>query len=149
MIDKEILDRVKSISKPAQNDPEIMDVFHKENVAPDLLKKIGIKKAEGIHVWDTNDKEYIDMLSGICVANVGHRNPKVIESIEEQLQKYMHVMVYGEFIQNPQSHLKIIFDTISSISLVVKKSFSYLLYHFYGKKSIKPAYSAGSPDFSP
>lgn len=46
MIDKEILDRVKSISKPAQNDPEIMDVFHKENVAPDLLKKIGIKKED-------------------------------------------------------------------------------------------------------
>lgn len=46
MIDREILDRVKSISKPAQNDPEIMDVFHKENVAPDLLKKIGIKKED-------------------------------------------------------------------------------------------------------
>jgi hypothetical protein len=46
MIEKEILARVQGMSKPAQNDPEIMDVFHKENVAPELLKKIGIKKED-------------------------------------------------------------------------------------------------------
>lgn len=46
MIDKEILARVQSMSRPAQNDPEIMDVFHKENVAPELLKKIGIKRED-------------------------------------------------------------------------------------------------------
>lgn len=40
---------------------------------------IDAKKAEGIYVWDTDDKEYIDMLSGICVANVGHRNNKLFK----------------------------------------------------------------------
>lgn len=63
---------------------------------------IDVEKAEGIWVWDTSGKKYIDMLSGICVGNIGHRNPRVIEKIKEQLDKYMHVMVYGEFIQSPQ-----------------------------------------------
>jgi Ornithine/acetylornithine aminotransferase len=63
---------------------------------------IDIQKAEGIYIWDTDNKEYIDMLSGICVANVGHRNPKVVAAVKEQLDKYMHVMVYGEARQAPQ-----------------------------------------------
>lgn len=63
---------------------------------------IDVQKAKGIHVWDTEGKEYIDMLSGICVGNIGHCHPRVVDAIKEQLDKYMHVMVYGEFVQNPQ-----------------------------------------------
>ena len=55
---------------------------------------IDVEKAEGIYVWDTSGKQYMDMLSGICVGNVGHRNPKVVSAVKEQLDKYMHVMVY-------------------------------------------------------
>src|SRR5678815_5355310 len=48
------------------------------------------------------DREYIDLIGGISVANVGHRHPKVIQSIKDQLEAYLHVMVYGEFIETPQ-----------------------------------------------
>ena len=61
-----------------------------------------IAKAEGCLLYDVNGKEYIDLIGGISVANIGHRHPKVIEAIKKQLDTYMHVMVYGEFIESPQ-----------------------------------------------
>src|ERR1051325_10499059 len=61
-----------------------------------------IVKAEGGSLYDTNGKEYIDLIGGISVANIGHRHPKVIEAIQKQLEAYLHVMVYGEFIETPQ-----------------------------------------------
>lgn len=61
-----------------------------------------IAKAEGCLLYDVNGKEYIDLIGGISVANVGHRHPKVIEAIQKQLEAYLHVMVYGEFIETPQ-----------------------------------------------
>ena len=61
-----------------------------------------IKKAEGCLLYDTNGKEYIDLIGGISVANIGHRHSKVVEAIKKQLDAYMHVMVYGEFIESPQ-----------------------------------------------
>lgn len=64
-----------------------------------------IEKAEGIYLYDTSGKKYIDLISGISVSNVGHRHPKVVEEIKNQLDKYMHLMVYGEYIQSPQVQL--------------------------------------------
>jgi acetylornithine/N-succinyldiaminopimelate aminotransferase len=61
-----------------------------------------IVKAEGANLYDVNGKEYIDLIGGISVANVGHRHPKVIEAIQKQLDAYLHIMVYGEFVQAPQ-----------------------------------------------
>lgn len=61
-----------------------------------------IVKAEGIMLYDVNGKEYIDLIGGISVANTGHRHPKVIEAIQKQLDAYLHIMVYGEFIETPQ-----------------------------------------------
>ncbi len=61
-----------------------------------------IMKAEGCELIDAAGKHYIDLIGGISVANVGHRHPKVIEAITEQLGAYLHVMVYGEFVQSPQ-----------------------------------------------
>lgn len=58
--------------------------------------------AEGITMQDVNGKTYIDLISGIGVSNVGHRHPKVVEAIKEQVDKHLHVMVYGEFVQSPQ-----------------------------------------------
>ncbi|MDR1847842.1 MAG: aspartate aminotransferase family protein [Bacteroidales bacterium] len=63
---------------------------------------LDVEKAEGIYVWDTSGKQYIDMLAGICVGNIGHRHPAVLKAIKEQMDKYLHVMVYGEFVQSPQ-----------------------------------------------
>lgn len=61
-----------------------------------------ITKAEGAVLRDANGKEYIDLIGGISVANVGHRHPKVIDAIHQQLDSYMHIMVYGEFVEAPQ-----------------------------------------------
>lgn len=66
---------------------------------------LDIEKGEGIYLWDKAGKKYIDFISGICVNNVGHRNPVVMDAIQAQMQKYLHVMVYGEFIQQPQIDL--------------------------------------------
>jgi acetylornithine/N-succinyldiaminopimelate aminotransferase len=61
-----------------------------------------IVKAEGCKLYDVNGKEYIDLIGGISVCNVGHRHPKVIEAIKKQLDSYLHIMVYGELVQSPQ-----------------------------------------------
>jgi len=74
-----------------------------------------IKKAEECLLYDVNGKEYIDLIGGISVANVGHRHPKVIEAIKKQLDAYMHVMVYGEFIESPQvQYAKLLTDHLPS-----------------------------------
>lgn len=61
-----------------------------------------IVKAEGCKLFDVEGKEYIDLIGGISVANVGHRHPKVIKAIQKQLDAYLHIMVYGEFVETPQ-----------------------------------------------
>jgi acetylornithine/succinyldiaminopimelate/putrescine aminotransferase len=64
-----------------------------------------IERAENSFLFDTSGKKYIDLISGISVSNVGHRHPKVIAAIHSQLEKYLHVMVYGEYILSPQVKL--------------------------------------------
>jgi len=66
---------------------------------------IPIERAEGVYLFGPDGKKYIDMISGIGVSNVGHRHPKVINAIKDQLDKHMHVMVYGEYIQSPSNKL--------------------------------------------
>lgn len=61
-----------------------------------------IIRAEGCKLFDADGKEYIDLIGGISVCNVGHRHPKVIEAIKKQLDNYLHIMVYGELVQSPQ-----------------------------------------------
>ena len=61
---------------------------------------IPIEKAEGVYLYAPDGKRYIDLISGIGVSNIGHRHPKVIEAIKLQLDKHLHVMVYGEYIQS-------------------------------------------------
>jgi acetylornithine/succinyldiaminopimelate/putrescine aminotransferase len=59
-------------------------------------------KAEGIYQWDVSGKKYVDMISGFSVCNIGHSNSKVVAAAQEQIAKYMHLIVYGEFIEHPQ-----------------------------------------------
>ncbi|MDP4261072.1 MAG: aspartate aminotransferase family protein [Bacteroidota bacterium] len=61
-----------------------------------------IVKGEGVLLFDANGDEYFDLIGGISVANTGHRHPKVIEAIQKQLDAYLHIMVYGEFVETPQ-----------------------------------------------
>src|SRR5690606_24672470 len=63
---------------------------------------IEIERAEGVYLYGPNGEKYIDLVSGFAVNNIGHRHPKVLEALSEQLAKYLHVTVYGEFIQAPQ-----------------------------------------------
>ena len=75
-----------------------------DHVAPTSPHPLAIEvdKAEGIFIWDTHGKRYTDLVAGIAVCNLGHRHPNVIKAIQAQLDKYLHVMPYGEFIQAPQ-----------------------------------------------
>ena len=66
---------------------------------------IDVDKAEGIYIWDKSGKKYMDMIAGVAVTNIGHRHPKVIEAIKNQLDKHLHVMVYGEYVQDAQLDL--------------------------------------------
>lgn len=61
-----------------------------------------IARAEGCMLYDVSGKEYIDLIGGISVANTGHRHPAVVAAIQKQLDAYLHVMVYGEFVESPQ-----------------------------------------------
>lgn len=62
-------------------------------------------KAQGIYLFNSKGKKYLDLISGISVSNLGHSHPKIISSIKKQLDKYMHLMVYGEYVQSPQVEL--------------------------------------------
>jgi len=86
--------------------PTVRELFyqHVAQTSPAPLA-IEVDKAEGIYIYDAQGKKYIDCISGIAVSNVGHRNPKVIQAVEEQCKKYLHTMVYGEHIQSPQVQL--------------------------------------------
>ena len=67
--------------------------------------QIEVSHAEGSFIYDKSGKAYFDLISGIAVTNIGHRHPKVVKAIKDQLDQYMHVMAYGEFIQSPQNNL--------------------------------------------
>lgn len=80
--------------------------------APLMLE---IEKAEGVYLHDVSGKKYIDFISGISVSNVGHCHPKVVKAIHDQSQKFMHLMVYGEYIHSPQVLLsKALCETLPS-----------------------------------
>lgn len=84
----------------------------KSDTAQDFLKLQGqtnpfpylidVDRAEGSFIIDTSRKRYLDMIAGVAVNNIGHNHPKVISAVKTQLDRHMHVMVYGEFIQEAQ-----------------------------------------------
>jgi len=75
-----------------------------QHLAQTSDKPIGIEvaSAEGIYIKDVHGKKFVDMIAGFSVCNIGHSHPDVIQAIQQQVEKYMHVIVYGEFIQAPQ-----------------------------------------------
>ena len=60
-----------------------------------------VSYAEGSYIYDTNNKAYLDFVAGVSACSLGHRHPRVINAIKAQLEKYLHVMVYGEYAQEP------------------------------------------------
>lgn len=71
----------------------------------DFPLSLEIVRAEGLYLYDNDDKSYLDLISGIGVSSIGHRHPKVVEAIKKQADEYLHLMVYGEYIQSPQTLL--------------------------------------------
>ncbi len=61
-----------------------------------------IERAKGVYLFGSDGKRYFDLISGVSVSNVGHCHPRVVSAAIDQAQKYMHLMVYGELVQNPQ-----------------------------------------------
>jgi len=84
---------------------------------------IDVDRAEGIYIWDKSGKKYMDMIAGVAVTNIGHKHPKVIQAIKNQLDKHLHVMVYGEYIQDTQLDLA---NNLASI-LPTKLNCSYIV----------------------
>ena len=75
-----------------------------KHIAQTSEKPIGIEmeRAAGIYLWDKAGKQYIDGIAGFSVCNIGHSHPKVVKAVQDQSAAYMHVIVYGEFIESPQ-----------------------------------------------
>ena len=69
------------------------------SLAPMMLE---IVSAEGVFMYGPDGKKYLDLISGVSVSNTGHRHPKVVGAVKNQVDSYMHLMVYGEIIQSPQ-----------------------------------------------
>lgn len=87
---------------------------------PDAIE---IERAEGIYLYADNGRKYIDLVSGVSVSNIGHRHPKVVEAIKNQTDRYLHLMVYGKYIQSPQVKLagllsKVLPKNLDSVFLV-------------------------------
>ena len=64
-----------------------------------------VSHAEGSYIYDQNNKAYLDFVAGVSACSLGHKHPKVVSAIKNQLDKYLHVMVYGEYIQQPAVEL--------------------------------------------
>lgn len=70
--------------------------------APLMLE---IERAEGMYLYDRQGKAYMDLIAGIGVSSLGHRHPAVVDAVRAQLDKYLHTLVYGEFVLEPQVQL--------------------------------------------
>lgn len=80
-------------------DSEFIQKLGQTNQSPYL---IDVDRADGIYIYDKANKAYMDMIAGVAVSNIGHNHPKIIKALKNQIDKHLHVMVYGEFIQDAQ-----------------------------------------------
>lgn len=74
---------------------------HNAQTSPEPLM-LEFVRAKGVYIYDAADKKHLDLIAGIGVSNVGHCHPAVVEAIQKQAETYMHLMVYGEYVQTPQ-----------------------------------------------
>lgn len=83
--------------------PTLRQLFLANNAqTTDFPLLLEFERAEGIYMYNEEGRAYTDLISGIGVSSLGHGNPKVIEAVKQQVEKYMHLMVYGEYVQTPQ-----------------------------------------------
>lgn len=83
-----------------------IEKYFYEHVAQTSDSPVGLEidHAEGPYIYTTDGKRYVDFISGIAVSSLGHRHPAVVDAVKKQVDRHLHVMVYGEFIQEPQSN---------------------------------------------
>ncbi len=88
-------------------EPDFSDEIFFKHLAPTtpFPFRIPIERAEGVYLYTPEGKRYTDFISGIGVSNLGHRHPHVVSAIREQLDRHLHVMVYGEYIQSSSNRL--------------------------------------------
>lgn len=79
------------------NEQDFLKYLGQTNPFPFLIE---VERAEGIYIHDKSGKKYMDMIAGVAVNNIGHCHPKVVQAIQDQVARHMHVMVYGEFVQD-------------------------------------------------
>lgn len=99
--------KTSNLSVPFMPKMNFSSEIFKKSLAPTspfpLL--IPIERAEGIYLYSPDGKRYTDLISGIGVSNLGHNHPHVVKAVKAQIDRHMHVMVYGEFIQNSTNQL--------------------------------------------
>lgn len=84
----------------------------------DIPLALEIDRAEGCWLYDTSGKKYLDLIGGISVSSIGHRHPLVVEAIKAQTDRYLHTLVYGEFVLRPQVELaKALADSLNPQAL--------------------------------
>ncbi|MEE8325674.1 MAG: aminotransferase class III-fold pyridoxal phosphate-dependent enzyme, partial [candidate division NC10 bacterium] len=73
-------------------------------LCPTSVEPLGlvIERAEGCFLWTPEGRSILDFISGIAVSNVGHGCPEVLRAIRAQVERHLHVMVYGEMVQEVQ-----------------------------------------------
>ncbi|HIP31320.1 MAG TPA: aspartate aminotransferase family protein [Crocinitomicaceae bacterium] len=81
------------------NTKDFLSYQGQTNPSPYLIE---VERAEGIYIYDKHKKSFLDMIAGVAVNNIGHNHPKVVAALKKQIDKHLHVMVYGEFIQDAQ-----------------------------------------------
>ncbi len=86
--------------------PNLRQLFL-QHVAPtsEAPLMLEVEKAEGIYLYDPDGKKYIDIISGISVCSLGHCHPKIVQAIKDQADKFLHTLVYGEYVLSPQVKL--------------------------------------------
>jgi len=92
-----------------------------------------IERAEGVFMYTPEGRPILDLISGIGVSNVGHRHPRVLTAIREQLDKYLHLMVYGELVQAPPARLAL------ALAATLPESLSTVYFTNSGTEAIEGA----------
>jgi acetylornithine/N-succinyldiaminopimelate aminotransferase len=90
----------KKLKIKMSNTTDFLEKLGQTNQNPYLIE---VDRADGIHIYDKSGKSYMDMIAGVAVNNIGHNHPKIKNALKAQIDKHLHVMVYGEFIQDAQN----------------------------------------------
>ncbi len=90
----------KMLKIKMSNTTDFLEKLGQTNQNPYLIE---VDRADGIYIYDKSGKSYMDMIAGVAVNNIGHNHPKIKAALKAQIDKHLHVMVYGEFIQDAQN----------------------------------------------